>query len=176
MRALALTALLLPLPALAEPGTHDPAVFASFAAGIVCAEAPFRQDPAPDTITGFVSIVEGGTSVGLATTIVPALPGLAFGIVARHGDTRRDGVTVTVTHPPMGPEGVTVETWSADFGAGAEIANFFSFDEDYERVPGPWRMEASHDGQMLYAVDFTVIGPAAWPDFRNPCEEPPPIS
>lgn len=153
------------------------AVFANIDAGIVCAAEASRREPAPDTRTGFIDLVEGDITLGLSGGRIPALPGLAFGVVTRVADGGgAPGATVVVVHPPMGADRTERESWTTDFVAGDATANFFRFDYPEERVPGPWTMQAELDGRVLYTARFEVVDPALMPNFVNPCEMPPQLS
>jgi hypothetical protein len=153
----------------------DRAELADFAFGIVCAGAPGARTPAPDTIAGFVELVDGHIFVGRETARIPALPGLAFGIVAR-SRTAHPEVTVTVEHPPMATAGATRQVWLSAFDGEAAAANFYRFDQPYERVPGTWRITAAAGGRILYDVVFEVVDPALMPGFTDPCPGPVPVS
>jgi len=177
MRALVLLSLIA-TPALAAGDiTGDPVMFTALDAGIICAAGDRRREAAPDTRAGFIELLEGSSTLGLSARRIPALPGLAFGVAATMVETAEaQGVTLIVTHPPMGTDGTTRETWQSDFPPGGSVVNFFSFDLPEERVTGPWTMEARFEGRLLYVARFEVLDPAAMPDFVNPCIEPPPIS
>jgi Domain of unknown function (DUF3859) len=177
MRALVLLSLMATPAFAAGNVTGDPAVFSDIGAGIVCASGNRTRQPAPDTRAGFIELTEGPFSLGLATGRIPALPGLGFGVVASVAEAGGvEGVTVIVTHPPMGADRTMRETWADDYLPGDAVVNFFSFDLPEERVPGIWTIEAQKDGRMLYSARFEVVDPAAMPNFINPCEEPPPVS
>ena len=177
MRALVLLSLI-GTPAFAAGDiTGDPAMFTTLDAGIICKEGDRRREAAPDTRSGYIEVLEGPSRLGLSARRIPAVPGLGFGVVARMSETEEAlGVTLVVTHPPMGAEGTVRESWQSDFLPGESIVNFFSFDLPEERVTGPWTMEALYQGRVLYTARFEVVDPAAMPDFVSPCREPPPIS
>jgi hypothetical protein len=173
---------LFPLLFLAAPAfaagdvTADMTVFAKIGAGVLCAAEASSQQEAPGTRLGFIDLVEGEITLGLPATHIPAIPGLAFGVHAMVGETGASGVTITVTHPPMGTDGTTVETWVSDFAPGDTTANFFRFDYPEERVPGTWTLQAELDGKVLYLARFQVVDPALMPNFVSPCELPPQLS
>jgi len=175
---LALALCLVPLAAQADNNmAADSALFTQIQAGIVCADPPDDHQPAPDTISGFVDIVGGAVYLGRPALRIPAVPGLAFGVIGQVSPMQgAQDVTISVTHPPMAPGGVTRESWLSDFLPDAQTANFFRFDLPEERVPGPWQMEATLDGQVLYQASFEVVDPALMPNFIDPCAEPGPIS
>ncbi|MCX7889654.1 MAG: DUF3859 domain-containing protein [Rhodobacteraceae bacterium] len=149
---------------------HDPALLDRFGYGIICAEESGERAAAPGTIAGYIDIYAGRPWIARPTLRVPALPGLAFGVLARASDAMPEGeVTVTMTHPPMAPSGQSVESWSSAFSRDEAGANFFRFDIPEERVPGRWTMEAFVDGRAVYRVTFDVVDPGALPGFINPC-------
>lgn len=174
MRAAALT-VLLACPAVAQDGpAWDRTLLERIDWGIVCAEDSGQREPAPETISGFIDIYAGEPWIGLRTRRVPALHGLSFGVIAWGRGV--EGVTITVTHPPMQPSGTTRQSWPAAFAAGEGAANFFTFDIPEEEVPGLWRFTAVKDGTVVYETAFEVVPPAALPDFVDPCPGPAPIS
>ncbi len=175
---LALAICLFPLAAQAGPNiVADPALFVTLGAGIICADPPSEHQPAPDTISGFVDLVDGTVYLGRPAFRVPALPDLAFGVAGQVAPlSGAQGVTIHVTHPPMAPSGVTSQSWVSDFLPDSTTANFFRFDLPEERVPGLWTMQATLDGQVLYEASFEVVDPARLPGFTDPCAPPPPIS
>jgi hypothetical protein len=178
MRGIALFLPVLPSAALATADlAADPAVFDRIDAGIICAPAPSGREPAPGTRIGFIDLVDGEITLGQATPRIPALPGLAFGVVARVAEhAGAADVTITVTHPPMGADGIMRETWQTDLMPGGPTANFFRFDYPEERVPGDWTLQAEQDGRVLYAARFQVVDPRLMPGFVDPCAVPPQLS
>jgi hypothetical protein len=183
MRIMRMCALALPLAALAGPAlaqadvTADPGSFTRIEAGILCVDGQGHHEPAPDTRLGYVNIVDGDIVLGLAARRVPAIPGLAFGVVAMVAESGGTaGVSIIVTHPPMGNEGSTRDVWQNDFVTGAQTASFFRFEFPEEQVPGEWTIQAVSDSRVFYTARFQVVDPAAMPGFVNPCREPPPIS
>lgn len=176
MRSLA-PLMFLAAPALAAGNvTADMSMFDRIGSGVLCAAEPTSREPAPGTRLGFIDLVEGEITLGLPAQRIPALPGLAFGVQAMVGSAGATGVTIIVTHPPMGADGTVRETWETDFTPGNSTANFFRFDYPEERVPGDWTLQAELDGRVLYTARFQVVDPMLMPNFVNPCEMPPQLS
>lgn len=165
-------------PALAAGDiTGDPAMFTALDAGIICTAGNRTREAAPDTRSGYIELLDGTSTLGLSARRIPAVPGLAFGVIAEMSETdEAQGATVIVTHPPMGEDRTERETWQSDFLAGDTVMNFFSFDLPEERVTGRWTIEARFEGRTLFSARFEVVDPAVMPDFVSPCIEPPPIS
>lgn len=176
--ALILAALVIGEPARAQSdNSGDEVFFSRLQAGILCVDGTSRHEPAPATRLGYVNIVDGEIVLGLATRRVPALPGLAFGVVSAVSATEgKAGVSIVVTHPPMGSDGSTVDVWQNDFVAGEQSASFFRFEYPEELVTGDWTIQAEAEGRVFYTARFQVVDPGAMPGFVNPCREPPPIS
>ncbi len=65
-------------------------------------------------------------------------------------------VTVVVTHPPMGERGVEREEWLDVIQPGTTSLNLFTFELDYEKVPGDWAFSIEVDGAPVVTVPFTV--------------------
>jgi hypothetical protein len=176
--ALTLAALALAHPAWAQSDiTGDAGFFARLQAGILCVDGTGRHEPAPETRLGYVNLVDGQIVLGLATRRVPAIRDLAFGVVALVADTGgQAGVSIVVTHPPMGSDGSTRDVWQNDFVAGEQSASFFRFEYPEELVTGDWTIQARAGDKVFYTARFQVVDPGAMPGFVNPCLEPPPIS
>ncbi|MCK0169392.1 DUF3859 domain-containing protein [Jannaschia sp. S6380] len=127
-------------------------------AGIICPrEARGELIEAPGTEAGHIRRIEEGMSFDLLDRIVPTMDDLSFGFrtALKPGATTRD-VTVVVTHPPMGPRGVEREEWDDVIEAGTESLNLFTFEEDYEKVPGRWTFAIEIDGEPVVTVPFEV--------------------
>lgn len=157
--------------------TADNGFFARLQAGILCVDGTSRHEPAPSTRLGYVNLVDGQIVLGLATRRVPAIPGLAFGVVANVADVGgQAGVSIVVTHPPMGSDGSTRDVWQNDFVAGEQSSSFFRFEYPEELVTGDWTIQAEAGTRVFYTARFRVVDPGAMPGFVNPCLEPPPVS
>lgn len=127
-------------------------------AGIICPrEARGELIEAPGTEAGHIRRIEEGLVFDLPDRIVPAMDDLSFGFrtALKPGAPPR-AVTVVVTHPPMGPRGVEREEWEDVIGIGTNSLNLFTFEEDYEKVPGPWAFSIEIDGVPVVTVPFEV--------------------
>ncbi|CTQ31943.1 DUF3859 domain-containing protein [Jannaschia rubra] len=127
-------------------------------AGIVCPrESRGELVPAPGTEAGHIRRIEEGLIFDLPDRIVPTMDDLSFGFrTALKPGTPTQTVTVVVTHPPMGPRGVEREEWTDVIEPGTQSLNLFTFEEDYEKVPGPWTFAIELDGVPLVEVPFEV--------------------
>lgn len=156
------------------PGDHVSPLLSAFQAGIVCAQDTGETAPAPGTIAGFTNIITTEPDFVSPTRRVPAVLGIGFGVKSR---ARRppgyDTVLVTVTHPPMGANGVTVETYitaiRGEDGTPGLSITLFQFDTDYELVTGPWTISASEAGKQLFHAKFTVLPPREVPELAQVC-------
>ncbi len=183
MRSMRILALIPIVAALAGPVraeadlTAEPGAFDRIEAGIICAPEDGRREAAPDTRLGYVNLVDGDITMGLAARRIPAMDGLAFGVLVTLADAvGTQEVTIIVTHPPMGPGGSTRDVWQSNLSGGRQSANFFRFEYPEERVPGAWTISAMADERVLYTAKFEVVDPAAMPAFISPCEQPPQLS
>lgn len=141
---------------------------ADFSAGIYCPGAPLRRDAAPGTTSGSINIVDAPAEFLVETQLVPAVPGLGFGILITllPGETR--DVTVFVTHPPFGGSGDTQEMWTTDFEDTPSL-NGFTFEHGYELQPGAWTFRAEGPDGPIYEITFDVVPPAAAPELAALC-------
>lgn len=168
--ALSAVVALVPM-AYAAPGesyVRDPVVLIDH--GIICQVTPEGAREAPDTIMGAINLIEQTRDMDVTTRVVPAKAGISFGVkfTLRPGAGDRD-VTILVTHPPMGPEGVTTETWTSPLSEGRASLNMFTFEFPYEMVPGPWIMALEVDGERLMEQHFEVVSELAAPAVLSVC-------
>ena len=168
----ALCAVLAPVTvAHAAPGesyARDPVVIIDH--GIICQVTPEGAREAPDTMMGAINLIEQTRDMDVTTRLVPAKAGISFGVkfTLRPGAGDRD-VTILVTHPPMGPEGVTTESWISPLSEGRASLNLFTFEFPYEMVPGPWVMAIEADGERLMEQHFEVVSELAAPAALSVC-------
>lgn len=149
---------LIPLAALllAPPGAQ--AQVRLIEAGIVCPrETRGALVEAPGTEAGVIRRIEEDMVFDLLTTEVPTMTDLSFGFRTElePGQPSLD-VTIVVTHPPMGPRGVTREQWDDTILAGLDSLNLFTFEKDYEKVAGAWTFAIELDGIPVVSVPFEI--------------------
>ena len=147
---------------------NPPMMLESF--GVICEVELHGSRPAPETMSGLLNLIDQDRAIDVKTVQVPADKGLSFGIRATL--TRGAAVpevTVVVTHPPMGPEGVTVERWSASMNYGEPTLNLFTFEKEYELVQGNWMFQLEHDGRVLLQQPFEVTAPGTVPAVQQAC-------
>lgn len=145
-----LTALSLAAPAAAQVRLID--------AGIIC---PRDSDgaliDAPGTETGFIRQIDEGLSFDLPDRVVPTIDQLSFGFrTALKAGASETPITVIVTHPPMGERGVERQEWKDTLVPGGGSMNLFTFEFDYEKVPGSWAFSIEVDDQVVVTVPFEV--------------------
>lgn len=158
------TCLLLPLMAAAQD------VIATLRAGVVCGPPVVGSSPAPDTIAGSTHLIAQTPPFIAEITQVPAVIGIGFGVKAQALDPDGlSGVTIIVTHPPMGDAGVTQQSYQSWISGTEPSPTFYQFDEDYERVNGTWTFTAMLDDAELFSVAFDVVPPTALPDLAGAC-------
>ena len=137
-----------------------------FEAGLYRAEVAKEID-APGLASGQRSLL---TNIVLAqkTTQVPARPGVRFGFRYRLVDAPAGGqVTLKkiTRFPPVGIRNPnTRETTFRDEleltkSIGQESYTGYSFDRDFELVPGVWTMELWAGDRKLAVQNFTVVKP-----------------
>lgn len=143
-----------------------------FKAGVICAQEVVDTRPAPGTIAGLTNVLVGEPDFVSETRVVPAVIGVGFGVKSQaqtplgYGD-----VTITVTHPPMGPNNVSVETYGTAINgsSGSVSMTFFQFDQEYELVTGHWTISASEGGKPLFSAGFDVVAPQLVPELAAVC-------
>lgn len=169
--ALALCLWLLPIPALAQSTTGDFVgdQVSFFAAGLTCTPLIVGEDPAPDTISGFTNRIEDFGGFTHPSRRVPAVLGVSFGIQAQTKLRDYPSITMVVTHPPMGDQGVEVESWQTSLSMLGPRVSLFSLEHDYELVTGTWSFEARDGDEVLYRAVFEVVPPQDVPELANVC-------
>lgn len=127
-------------------------------AGIICPRKSTGElVAAPGTEAGHIRRIIEGLTFDLPDRIVPTMDSLSFGFrTSLKPGTPTQDVTVVVTHPPMGERGVEREEWTDVIEPGSESLNLFTFELDYEKVPGPWEFSIEIDGIPQVSVPFTV--------------------
>lgn len=167
--ALALSPMLpAPLAAADESYARDPVVIIDH--GVICQVTPDGSREAPDTMVGAINLIEQSRDMDVTTRVVPAKTGISFGVkfTLRPGAGDRS-VAVIVSHPPMGPDGVTTETWIAPLSEGRASLNLFTFEFPYELVPGPWTMALEGEEGRLMEQHFEVVSELAAPAVLSVC-------
>ncbi|MGR3496558.1 DUF3859 domain-containing protein [Citreimonas sp.] len=159
--AFALLALSLAAPVCAAGGDVVPAqgdidyglTFEEY--GVICAIDTEGQRLAPDTESGVVNVIPQGRAFDVVTDVVPAEPGISFGIRTSGMTPALLAARIEVTHPPMGRNGVTRQIW--DYVPANPSLNLFTFEYPYEAVEGSWTFRVlGADGTVLAAQRFTV--------------------
>ncbi|MEM9798494.1 MAG: DUF3859 domain-containing protein [Pseudomonadota bacterium] len=140
-------------------------------AGIICPRISTGElVEAPGTEAGFIRRIEQGMGFDLMDRTVPLMDNLSFGFrVGLKAGAEAMDVTVVVTHPPMGARGVTREEWTDTLWPGMTNLNLFTFEEDYEKVPGDWTFAIEADGETLVNVPFTVADTPATAPVDSAC-------
>lgn len=157
-------------PALAEVGAFasPPVTLEGF--GVICEVQLQGTRPAPDTLSGLLNLVDQDRPIDVETLQVPAELGLSFGIRSSlTAGSAVPEVTVVVTHPPMGPNGVTVERWPTPMNFGETSLNLFTFEHEYELAEGAWMFQLERDGEVLLQQPFQVTAPGTVPAVQQAC-------
>ncbi len=146
---------------------------ASVEAGLSCAFPVDGKTDAPGTVAGSVNVVRDPAGFMTKGRVVPAVLGFEFGVRARLADPMRSQVvTIVVTHPPIGPEGITKETWDTTLDGMESLLNSYRFEKTSELVTGRWAISAVAGSQTLYRVAYDVVDPASVPDLAQLCDAP----
>ncbi|RYG91598.1 DUF3859 domain-containing protein [Loktanella sp. IMCC34160] len=150
------------------PDVIGPAI-SRFEAGIICAPEVVGFREAPDTVAGVTNIIDSEPDFVSTGRYVPAVEGMGFGVKTHGRGVDLIGVTVTTTHPPMGAEGITQQTYVRDMSGFGPAIVLYQFDYPYELVLGRWTFTAEHEGEILFRASFTVVPPEAVPSLAGVC-------
>ena len=167
---LLLTALATPIAQPANAQEQSPIALQEH--GVICTINLQGQQPAPDTETGHINVIDETRGIDVFTDQVPAHLGLSFGIrtVLSKGAIL-DGVRISVTHPPMGPERITQQSWEASLHSGASALNLFTFEDTHELVQGTWIFQLTFAGNILSEQRFEVTPPGSVPTVQYACQD-----
>ncbi len=142
----------------------------SFEAGVICAPDSVDKRAAPNTIAGTTNIIDAEPPFISTQYRVPAVVGVGFGVKSLANDSFGiTGVKVVVTHPPMGPDKITKQSFVSSISGRSRSLTFYQFDYDYELVAGQWHILATKDGEILYDVSFEVTNPLNMPELASAC-------
>lgn len=139
-------------------------------AGVLCPPETTGATLAPDTLAGATHVIDVDPPFVSRGRIVPAALGVGFGIKAQ--SVLPDGITTVtarVTHPPMGPEGRTAQSFVTTISGQTPSVTFYQFDHRYELVTGTWTIAGYDGGEQLFSVSFEVVAPATMPDLAGAC-------
>lgn len=142
---------------------------ADLQAGVICAPEVIDEVPAPDTIAGVQNVIADDPPFVTTGRTVPAVIGIGFAIKSMAAKQDLLIVTIVVTHPPMGPDGVTRESYQSAIWTDAYALTAWQFEYDYELVTGPWTVSAWAGDRMVYSVAFEVVPPEMMPELASVC-------
>ena len=138
--------------------------------GIICAQDPVGANPAPDTLTGSTHVIAGEPDFITDIRTVPAVLGIGFGVKSSVTDPAGlSDVVMRVSHPPMGAEGRTRQSFQTSISGEGTSLTFYQFDHEFELVTGTWQMTAMHGETVLYEVSFEVVPPKFLPELAGLC-------
>ena len=157
-------------PVVAAPADVTGPLIGSLESGIICPPPSVGESLAPGTVAGVTHLVEENPPFVSMSDRVPAVIGIGFGAKSMTADLfGLPDVTMTVTHPPMGKDRVTQQSFQTRIDGTAPSLTFYQFDYPYELVRGRWTMEAQRDGELLYRVAFDVVDPKDAPELARVC-------
>jgi hypothetical protein len=155
----------------AQEGDFVSPMLGFYEGGVICAQESVTTREAPDTVAGSTNVVEDAPPFVSEGRLVPAVLGIGFGVRAGlKDDLGQDGVTMTVTHPPLTGSGVTQQSFITSLGSkDSPGITFYQFDYPYELMLGEWTMTATVGDLVLYETKFTVVPPQTLPHLAGAC-------
>lgn len=137
--------------------TYDAKRIASMDVGIFCRDGvgASRSDES-GTIKGTVERLDRNPTLAKQTRTIPAIDQIMFGVEAR--EAKENGVvTITVTHPPLGRDRVTSESWETQMDpSGTTVHSYYLGLSDGNPV-GRWSIVATARGRVLFEAEFDVV-------------------
>ncbi|MCF7698186.1 DUF3859 domain-containing protein [Loktanella sp. M215] len=159
-----------PAALVAQGATMTSPAIASLETGVICPPPSVGESEAPGTLAGTTHLIEEEPPFVSKSNGVPAVIGIGFGAKSMTADLfGLQDVTMTVTHPPMGKDGITSQTFQTRIDGTEPSLTFYQFDFAYELVQGEWQMEASKDGDILFRTTFEVVAPGTVPELARIC-------
>ncbi len=138
--------------------------------GVICDVTFQGRREAPLTESGQINLIDQSREMDVTTPRVPARIGLSFGIrVVAHPGAGVPDARIVVTHPPLGPARVTVQSWGSPISPGGTGIGLFTFEHDYELVKGPWRFQILSGDTILVDQPFEVVEGYAVPEVQGEC-------
>ena len=159
-------------PAAAEiRGPVAPSVV-NLVGGLFCAPETAGRRPAPGTMDGWVHVPAEPIALVAESDQAPMVLGTGFGVRYALQGTGPGIVTYTVTHPPIPPTNMSVESWDSEAPVASGDSFFFQFDRPEEMVPGEWTFSASIASEVLFTVAFQVRPASELPALAHLCGAP----
>ncbi|MGH1416098.1 MAG: DUF3859 domain-containing protein [Pelagimonas sp.] len=138
--------------------------------GVICDIKLGGTEPAPDTASGVINLIDQKKEVDVATAFVPAHIGLSFGLrTVLRDETELNGAKMRIIHPPMGPDGITQQSWHAPMRGNDPLVNLYSFETDDELVLGLWTFQLIHEGKVLIEQGFQVLPQGSVAEVQQVC-------
>jgi Domain of unknown function (DUF3859) len=153
---------------IAEPTDvwSDPGQVRDIKAGIFCTPPASSRSRAAGTIKGTVERFDETPVLAQETLRVPAIEGITFGVQGREARNFNGVVTITVTHPPLGPKGATRESWTTHMEPDRITMHAYFLGLSDGNPVGRWTVEARRGAKRLFHAGFDVV-PAG--KAREPC-------
>jgi hypothetical protein len=161
---------MIPAAAFAQSPDMVSPLIANHASGVICAPPTKGTSPAPGTVAGTTHLIDVEPAFVSHSRRVPAVLGIGFGIKALAVDISGiDDVLITISHPEMGDQKATAQSFGSLIRGTDPSLTFYQFDFDYELVTGIWQMEASRGTEILYRTTFEVVTPDQAPELATIC-------
>jgi hypothetical protein len=146
---------------------QDPQRITDIAVGIFCRDGVgFSKSTDPGTIKGTVDRMDRVPNLVMETQVVPAIDKIMFGVLARE-KVENGTVLITVTHPPLGPQGLTVESWNTQMETGKHTVHAYYLGLSDGDPRGRWTITGASDDGLLFYAEFDVVTVTSAD--RDPC-------
>jgi len=142
----------------------------SVESGVICAPVATGEAKAPDTLAGTTHLISENPPFVSQENQVPAVLGIGFGVksMSIYPDGLSD-VQMVITHPPMGVQKTTSQSYKTTISGRSQSITFYQFDFDYELQIGTWRMEAIRGEEILFSAEFEIVLPNQMPELSQVC-------
>lgn len=149
---------------------YDGKRIASMDVGIFCRDGVgASRSEESDTIKGTVDRLDRNPTLVKQTQAIPAIDQIMFGVEAREA-LENGVVTITVTHPPLGRDRVTSESWETQMDPSATTVHSYYLGLSDGNPVGRWSIVGTARGRLLFEAEFDVVPRKG---ARNPCLDQP---
>lgn len=137
-------------------------------AGIVCHPRQTGTEEAPLAMTGSVRLLDLA-EISVETQRIPAFDGTEFGVEIQIAPGVDPAATVTLFHPPFGPEGRTSESWDSELDPQSPVYNGFWLRLEDGDPTGIWTFAITMAQGAITETKFELFRPRK--DTPDPCGE-----
>ncbi|WP_300515940.1 DUF3859 domain-containing protein [Aliiroseovarius sp.] len=144
----------------------------SVQSGFLCGVIGSGSALAEDTLEGRTDLMDVHLLRVIPTRVAPAAKGIHIGVVLQRDPSFTSPIRAVTAHPPMGPDGVTQQSFFTNQTPDGLVGVGWEFEYSYEMLPGDWSITLYDGATELHRAEFTVVPPALFPQDIDICDGP----